>query len=382
MAVTYKIPLQVAITFPDDGSKLSNTPVFIEGTVSDPTAGVTVNSVKATVLADGRFTANNIPLSEGANTVTATALNWVNETATSTATLNYQATDPAPALSVSITSPAGGATINNEAVTVSGTINSTTQEMSVKVNGILAEIYGEYVDGHLTNIRFNANNVPLANGSNIIIADAMDANGTIARSQITVTANTTAPHVTLSSNIQGGTAPLTAYFNIRTNIQNEITSYQLDFGDGSAPYTGTTFESVSHTYTADGGIFHPMITVTDSLGNVYTDAIAITALSYDVLDAVLKQKWTGMKETMLTGDTDAALEYFADYKKEEYRQVITQLGIAGMNEILSNITTVELDSYYGIEAEAGALCEEPGGVYSYPISFVRDSSGAWKISGF
>ena len=227
----------------DPISPLDVTPVFIEGAVTDPTASVSVNSVKVTVLSDGRFTASNVPLYEGANTVAVTAVNRLGEKATSSIALNYHAVDPAPVLLVAITSPANGATINNESVTVSGTIASTSQEMSIKVNGVLAEVY---------NGQFNANNVPLTNGRNVIIADALDANGAIARSQITVTGNSKAPYVTLTSNIQGGTAPLTTYFSAKTSNINQIASYQLDFGDGSAPYAGAAFDSVNHVYTAEG----------------------------------------------------------------------------------------------------------------------------------
>lgn len=372
VSVTYKIPLDASISFPYDGTSLSVTPVFIEGTVTDPTASVVINNVSATVLADGRFTANNVPLYEGANPVTVTAMNRVGEKATNTVTLNYHAVDPKPALSVSITSPANGVTINNEAVTVSGTITSGAQEMSVMVNGVLSEIY---------NGQFNANNVPLVEGSsNIIIADAMDANGAIARSQITITANTTAPHVTLSSNIQSGVAPLTTYFSLRTNVTNSITNYQLDFGDGSTPYTGANFDNVSHTYTTEG-IFMAMVTITDALANVYTDIVAVSVQNKILLNTLLTNKWNGMKASLQVADIETAVSYISGRFKDAYRQQFTALS-QFVPEIVSQFGAITMVNVKNNIAEYDLSTVRNDIAYSFQLKFVRDVDGFWRLNSF
>jgi PKD repeat protein len=69
------------------------------------------------------------------------------------------------------------------------------------------------------------------------------------RITITVTADTTAPYVTLDANIQSGIPPLTTYFSVSTSIPNSVSAYEMDYeGDGMIDYSGSTFENISHTY--------------------------------------------------------------------------------------------------------------------------------------
>jgi YD repeat-containing protein len=70
--IVTSIPFGVTITSPIDGQTLDNQSITVIGTVSHPTATVTVNGVSATVNGNN-FTAENVPLVTGSNTITATA---------------------------------------------------------------------------------------------------------------------------------------------------------------------------------------------------------------------------------------------------------------------------------------------------------------------
>ena len=65
------IPPLVTITVPPNLSLFSTSPITVSGSVDDDRATVTVNGVSA-VVTDGNFTASDVPLVEGSNTLTAT----------------------------------------------------------------------------------------------------------------------------------------------------------------------------------------------------------------------------------------------------------------------------------------------------------------------
>jgi len=82
----------VLIASPADGETVSASPIDVTGSINDSTASVTVNGIPAAVV-DGAFTAAGVPLSEGANTITATAVsaNNLNGSHTITVTLEIGA---------------------------------------------------------------------------------------------------------------------------------------------------------------------------------------------------------------------------------------------------------------------------------------------------
>ncbi|CAG0942067.1 partial Alpha-agarase, partial [Anaerolineae bacterium] len=72
----------ITITNPDDSSVLSASPITVTGTIDDDTAAVEVNGIVAT-LSGGTFTATGVPLTEGLNTLTATATDPAGNASTS-----------------------------------------------------------------------------------------------------------------------------------------------------------------------------------------------------------------------------------------------------------------------------------------------------------
>jgi hypothetical protein len=190
------------------------------------------------------------------------------------------------------------------------------------------------------------------------------------------------PQVRLTANVTSGIGPFTTYFMATAEMPEIVTTYQIDFeGDGIIDYEGSTFDNISHTYTSEG-IYFPKLTVTDSQGNAYADSVDIVILSKTAVDTVLKAKWEGMKAALMAGNIETALNYFVPGGQDEYRAIFTSMGSEGINTIFSGITEIRLNSYKGGAAECGAVRVERGGVYSYPVTFVKDYFGMWKIYGF
>ena len=79
--------LSLEITSPGDGATVTESPVMVSGTVSDPEATVRVNDVEVEVGEDGTFSAD-VELAEGENMITVVAT--LDEgTLTKTVTVTY-----------------------------------------------------------------------------------------------------------------------------------------------------------------------------------------------------------------------------------------------------------------------------------------------------
>lgn len=276
-----------------------------------------------------------------------------------------------PSLEITITSPIDGETINKAKTIVKGTFQSDTTDIGITVNGILADISGN---------NWIANNVPLAIGSNAITATIKDSEGNTESTTITINTAETDQQVELSANITSGIAPLSVFFSASTSTFSPV-SYQMDFeGDGIIDYTGTTFEDISHTYTSEG-IFYPTITVTDEQGNTYSDTIAITVLNKAEIDALLKEKWEGMKGKLKNQDIEGALGYFVERSKERYRSVFEALKDQ-LPMILGTFIEFNIIDVYDDAAEYEIVANENGVLYSYPGMLIKDENGIWKFKDF
>lgn len=369
--VTQKTPVALIITFPFEGAELSSSLIFVEGFVSDPGATVNVNGINARVSSDGKFTAEGIALSEGLNQITVQASNQDGATDSQSITVNYKPSQSDPVL-LTITSPNEGEVLTSPSVIVEGTVTTSASEVWVKVNGRVAEVYGG---------RFSANGIALADGDNRIVVDALDSNGSAARVEVSVSAATSNPHITLNANITSGLPPLQTYFTLSSELPNIIVNYQIDFeGDGVVDFITGTFEDVSFTYATEG-IYHPTVTVTDEEGNIYSAAVAITVLNKAQIDALLKEKWEGMKAALKQKDTETALGYFVERSKERYRSIFEALKDQ-LPTILDTFVEFNITDVYENIAECEIVANENGVLYSYPGLLIQDGNGIWKFKDF
>ena len=276
-------------------------------------------------------------------------------------------------ITITITSPLDSDTVNRADTMVKGTItNSTGNETGVTVNGIVATVY---------NGEFFVNHVSLQDGQNTVTANATDTAGNSATLAILVDAYSSVPHVTLRANIESGIAPLTTYFSVSTSIPNSVTNYAIDYeGDVVADYSGAAFDDISTIYTTEG-VYYPTITVTDDQSNIYTDTIVIIVLNQASLKILLETKWNAVKTALMAGDNATALNYFVDGNRDRYNNVFNNLGTVELNVILSSFEAFELLSQSENMAECGLIRTESTGTFAYPVIFVKDEAGVWKLFG-
>ncbi len=154
-------PPVVTISSPVNNTTLNTPSITVTGTASDTLSGlssVSVNGINTQITGE-TYTVSNIQLTEGSNTITATASDKAGNTATSSITVNLDTTAPV----ISITSPVDGSTVNTDTITITGTIDDNTA--TVTINGESATV---------ANNTFTTSGITLAQGANIITATATD----------------------------------------------------------------------------------------------------------------------------------------------------------------------------------------------------------------
>jgi hypothetical protein len=159
----------VAVTSPVTQTLTSASAVNVEGTVSAGVTAVKVNGTAA-VVSGATFSAANVPLLEGDNTLGVVAT----DTAGRMATASVQVIRDPRAPRVVIHSPADGAIVPSATVNVQGMVNDLIigsldpSEPEVRVNGLPAAVADR---------SFLATNVPLAAGANTLTVIATDLSG-------------------------------------------------------------------------------------------------------------------------------------------------------------------------------------------------------------
>lgn len=366
-------PLTVAITSPADGATVNATPIAVSGTVSDSTADVFVNGVRATV-SGTTFSVSGIALQEGANTIAATASDQYSQTATASITVTLltkgtitgTVTDSAttmplagatvsiqhpggttttstdanglysasvtqggftttfskagyipdsvsgtlvagqiltidralalmPPLTLSITSPSDGATVNASPVTVTGTVSNNAQ---VTVNGVTAAV---------TSGTFSAA-VPLNEGANTVTATASDQYGQTTTAGITVTLITKGAITGTVTDVETGLPIQSADVSVTDAVS--LTHTTLTDANGRYTLSGVTQGNFTGTITKGGYTTHPL-SGTVTAGQTLTLNAALNRV-YPVISQIAVTNVT-INSATVTWMTDQPTDSRVDY---------------------------------------------------------------------
>ena len=229
--------------------------------------------------------------------------------------------------------------------------------------------------------------VPLAAGTNILNAVAEDQLGNTVSSSVSVIGPSTQSQVTLSASStvgypDAGGRPRQNSITFSAALANGLSpvKYEWDFdGDGRVDLECATAPNATAIFT-NPGIYLPTVTVTDASGNRYTDTIVVTVLDFNDTEAVLKTIWSSVRPLLMNGNIDTALNYFTDPAKENYRSLFALKGTLNLYSLLANATEMELESVTDQSAYCGVIRKETRGTYSYPVIFIKDDKGLWKIN--
>jgi len=307
---------------------------------------------------------------------------WTN-VAVGTYTLTAKATDSLGASSISagvtvsvtslftITSPANGATVDDDRVLVTGQVVGP-QYAGVKVNGVVA-----FVD---SNRNFYANNVHLSTGSNTITATLTAVDGTTTSQSISVSSTGPAPIRIDADPLEAG-VPLSVAFKITTTGGASFTRADYDFtGDGVVDYTlNPPGGTLTATYSV-AGVYTPIVTATDSFGRVVQRRFAVLADPNP--DVKLRGTFNAMLDSLRAGDVDGALQFITGGASAQYAALFNGLKQAGkLTDAVNALGTLRGSTVGPDFGEVILTRDTPSGTVAFPIWFLRGPDGVWRIEG-
>ena len=270
--------LSVSITSPTSGATVSGT-ITVTAVASDTVAISSVqfqvdgsNIGAAVTSAPYSSSLNTKTLSAGKHSLTAVATDAAKNKATSPAvsiTVNNSTGNPP---TVSITSPASGAS-------VSGTITVTANaSSSVGIASVQFEVDGSDIGGADTTAPYSAslNTTTLSNGKHSLTAVATDtSNNKTTSAAVSVTVSNTGatpPTVSITSPASGatvsGTITVTATASASAGV--ESVQFLLDGGDLGSADTSSPYSTTWNTTTASDGSHVLAAKVTDKQGKTAT----------------------------------------------------------------------------------------------------------------
>jgi PKD repeat protein len=271
-------------------------------------------------------------------------------------------------ITVTITSPLDNQNVSGLYVIVMGTFtNVKGNETGITVNGKTATVYGT---------QFVASHVPLVEGAQAVTVTATDTEGTTATASLLITAKSTESTIHLTATPESGTPPIEETLRIDAPFSVENSSISVD-GPGAVEWLSTGIDEYTVKLTAEGVyLFTAHVTGTD--GTYYEDTVAVTVLNETQLDSLLRAKWEGMKTALVSGDMDKAMEYYHEDTKQGFRDALTVLGpqLVAIFTAPEQLMLIEVRDRY---ATYEYISEEEGVTYSYPLVFLKDPDGIWRI---
>ena len=277
---------------------------------------------------------------------------------------------------LTITSPANGATLSASSIQVRGTVNGATSEIGVSVNGLPA-----FVNSSQWVVE-----VPVVVGSNSLEARATDALGGSSSVRITITVSPAAsPALRLLATPESGVAPLTVTWQVLNQTGQKLVQFEFDpIGSGSFESPGPTLDGTRTTYTTLG-LFAATLRATDDKGTQYSTSTTVNVLARDQMDALLRGKWAGMKAALTAGDIEGGLLYFTSWQRPRYRTLF--MGLSGqLTQIVQEMQDIQL--VYLVESRAKYRLRRMqlyGGqmvTLTYYVYFIQDATGRWYIEEF
>ncbi len=291
-----------------------------------------------------------------------------------TASADATATVVSP-ISLHVTSPAEDETVQCPGIMVRGTVtNATGNETMVIVNDIPAILIGD---------EFVANHVPVPEGESEVDILAGDAAGNSLETAFTVYREPSDHYFLLLPDSATGLSPFETDLAIQTSLDLASVDFQ-DAGPGLVEIT----ENGPRQYRLsirEAGTYFLTANAWDSAGNLHTDTVALRIMDTATLDAMLREKWEGMKTSLAAGDVQGAMAYFTYPSQEKYTKIFTAIGenlpefVANMEEI-GNVYMRDRVAKYRIKKNQ----EVNGQIHkiTYYIYFVRAFNGFWYIESF
>ena len=284
------------------------------------------------------------------------------------ASLSAPVTVNVVAASVSIDSPADGTNVPGDHVHVQGTIDAPPGA-GVAVNGVLAA-----VDGN----RFYAANVPLVLGANVLAATLTTPEGSVSTRSVAVT-GVPSSGATITVSPTQGIAPLTVQIDVGAPLEGSIAKVEVD-ADGDGTFDGVIAAapwSTSVNYLSWGTV-SLVVRVTDTAGNVVTERVPVVAMDRAVVDARVREVWSGMTAALRAGDPAKALSYLDYAARQRYGPVFAtlQANLPAIVQSFSPLQGLSLTDDFG-EYAINRVIDGQNRIFL--LYFGRNGDGVWRL---
>ncbi|MBF0118890.1 MAG: hypothetical protein HQK79_08640 [Desulfobacterales bacterium] len=281
-----------------------------------------------------------------------------------------------PQFSIKITYPIDKAVISGNNVMIQGEItNSIGKEVGIIVNGATDKI--AMVNGD----KFVANHVPLKDGENTIAVTAVDSEKNIAKSSVIINTAPIDNYIQLLNDLESGILPFETIIKLKATFVFSNKPYISYTGNGNVEIIETQNNSEYKVKIAAKGIYYLTVEALDEQNNSYTDTIAIQVFDQSEFDALLREKWEGMREALKKHNINAAADFFDYSTKDAYKKAFASNPdlLSDMAEKLNDIQFINSNEN-SCEYDIRAI--KDGKEYSFYLLFVKDKDGIWKIKSF
>ncbi len=356
---------QITVGTPSDGQ------VTVSAPAGNATAGDTVTLTNTRTGASAQTTVNGggsyaAPI--GAQAGDGIVILITDPVGNTAASRILQVAGTAPALSVTLSTPLDGSTVNESHVGVAGT-HQGAANVGITVNGAAAQTIGS---------TFCAGNVSLETGSNQLDVIATAPDGATTTETLTVT-STGSSLIELDVDTVTGFASHTVMFSLSDNTGANLTSIEYDLeSDGTTEYTtadpAATFQ---HTYTTPG-CYTAKVTATDDAAGSYVGTRVIAVLDAAEQVSAVQAVYYQLLANLRMGDIPAAVNVFTVTSQDAYESLFTEMQatLSTVADTLGVITRTQVSHEI---AEIVATREKGGVPFVYSVNLIRSESGIWRI---
>ena len=243
----------ITVTEPVDGTVTNVVDQVISGSLSEP-AELKLNGVLVPVAGDNTFSIGPVTLVEGSNAFTLTATDAAQNSSSVTVTVTLDSQAPV----ITINSPADGLLTTNSTLTVTGSLNESGN-LTINTVPVTLDAGNNF-----------SQNISLNEGVNTINFVATDDVGNPSTASITVTLDSIAPVITVTSPTDGST--LNQSVATITGSLSEPAGLTLD----GTPVTVAGDNSFSQGVTLVNGVNTFNLVATDAAGNQSNQTLTVT----------------------------------------------------------------------------------------------------------
>ena len=299
--------------------------------------------------------------SDGSLTLSAVAVGALGSSSSASVTLTMKGD------ALTIDSPSAGA-YPSSLVLVQGSFTAPTQNCSVTVNDIPADLDGSH---------FALNNVRVGSTSTPIVVKLIASDGSeIARKSVAVS-GAALPAIMITTSSASGPAPLQIDFGANSASGAPISNLQYTHSGGQ-PLAEAAPGALASILFDTPGVYQATVTATDSNGTIASQNFVISVQDPLSTDQILQSVWTSFAQAIAAGDNATALKFMSYSAQQKFGPVFAALGGA-LPGIVATFSIPQAISIGDEVAEYALVRPVSGTKKLFFLEFLRLQNGIWVI---